>query len=1162
MKYFTKFLHLSVSVLLVAGTLVPAFPTPAYATHGGDGPEPTSGSSSSGGGGGTSSPTPVPGGGSSGGGGASSPPTPSAPAVSGVDLMFVLSVGNPPQITENGLTDFTVRNDGDQAAAPAFPDILQLAVDWVDANQNRVGDLTFIDEGVFDNGLAAETDVRVSNNAVVNNFVRDIPDAAVSLRLVIDSNGGAGNGVVAEVNENNNTLLIQLPPNGVDLTVVGNAPQLTVVQGLSGVSVQNTGRIGTNDFFQLAIDWVDAAGNRIQGANGGVTFIDDGVFDNGLAAGASQEIRIDPAHNLFDFVTNPPQMGVSLRLVIDSNGAQGVVNEVNENNNTLLVAMPEVPSGGGPEVMINELFPHPGLLESMREFVELRKTVDEDVDITGWVMQTTAGGDMAVFDQTHTDTLNEEGFLIVSPQEFEVSLVNGGDTVELFDSLGGDLMDSVTYGDTSARVGESFSFQEGEGFVFTSIPTPGEDNRFLTIGLPDLFVTRTQFGEDGSLQVTVMNGSPRDGVVNAPLAFSAFWVGADGEAMGARMQTDGSYTIDPERDIVVSFGPQAVSSFVDGRPENAAASILFVDSEQSLVESDEQNNLPEFVPFQLPDLRVSAASYDGETGTITASVINAGAAATGNPAVVFASWEADSGEPIGGSFEIGIIGSGFSPSDPARAFATGFVGLPPDVAARLLVAVDPQNQVEEANEENNTMTIALDTEPTSVTLSLDDGEGTMYVNNLLEMTVRNTGATDMTAEGRLRLAFLDANGAVIAGTSPLIFVPRLLAGGAVTVRMAAGEFEFQDEESGERVVGDEAFETIMSTPPVDAVSVRVELDGNAPFFTAEQTVLVENLPENRANSDATLSGQSTVTVNDEVRPLQFAEVDGSFIADLGAVPSTVESLVVSPVTNDPAAQATVNGVAPNAEGQVSVNLVEGENTITISVNAEDQITVRQYTIRVVRLFGTLPDLGFVSADVSETTGEIAFEVQNQSEIDIGGQVEVVLEWFSEAGNVVQDRQYVVQTFPSQAILRINERRIPETAVRAFLTIDRQNVIEEGNEGNNTVQIELLNVRPQYPDLEITNALVFVNGFVSLSVNNAGNLDLPAGAELSFTWVNEDGNEGVKETLRDASIQLPAISANSYARVVIDADAHLNGFFANVPEGATVLDIAVDRLGVV
>ena len=86
------------------------------------------------------------------------------------------------------------------------------------------------------------------------------------------------------------------------------------------------------------------------------------------------------------------------------------------------------------------------------------------------------------------------------------------------------------------------------------------------------------------------------------------------------------------------------------------------------------------------------------------------------------------------------------------------------------------------------------------------------------------------------------------------------------------------------------------------------------------------------------------------------------------VNNTTASVTVTPTTDDPTATVTVNGMAVTS-GAASAGqpLVVGQNAITITVTAADEITTKTYTVTVVRAPSTDANL----ADLTTSSGTLA-----------------------------------------------------------------------------------------------------------------------------------------------------------------------------------------------
>ncbi len=158
--------------------------------------------------------------------------------------------------------------------------------------------------------------------------------------------------------------------------------------------------------------------------------------------------------------------------------------------------------------------------------------------------------------------------------------------------------------------------------------------------------------------------------------------------------------------------------------------------------------------------------------------------------------------------------------------------------------------------------------------------------------------------------------------------------------------------------------SVMITPTVSSPAATVTINGNAVVSGNAGTVNLNVGPNNvavvvtaedmtmktysvvvtrAASSDANLSG--LVLSSGAISPA-FGPATTSYVQ---VVPNATASLTVTPTVAEPNATITVNGVAV-VSGSVSgvVNLVEGINTITTVVTAQDATTTKTYTAKVIR----------------------------------------------------------------------------------------------------------------------------------------------------------------------------------------------------------------------
>lgn len=116
-------------------------------------------------------------------------------------------------------------------------------------------------------------------------------------------------------------------------------------------------------------------------------------------------------------------------------------------------------------VVLNELLPLP--LEGQEEFIELKNTGTDPVDLNGWYL-TDASGKKYTMSETFTDFLN------VSQSISKIYLNNEGDTVNLYqpDDV---LVMSVSY-DNTGEAGESYCLDNQGAWQWSTANTPGAEN--------------------------------------------------------------------------------------------------------------------------------------------------------------------------------------------------------------------------------------------------------------------------------------------------------------------------------------------------------------------------------------------------------------------------------------------------------------------------------------------------------------------------------------------------------------------------------------------------------------------------------------------------------------------------------------------------------------
>ena len=140
------------------------------------------------------------------------------------------------------------------------------------------------------------------------------------------------------------------------------------------------------------------------------------------------------------------------------------------------------------------------------------------------------------------------------------------------------------------------------------------------------------------------------------------------------------------------------------------------------------------------------------------------------------------------------------------------------------------------------------------------------------------------------------------------------------------------------------------------VTVRAE-DSYGESNTIDVTIMVTNDPNEAptigpVSDDATLMSLDLWEYPLADPPVEVGDLTGTFMSDdmdyMVDAMNSHESVIVKAVAADMGASVTVNGNAVADNGTAMVDLMVGENTITVVVTAEDETTMMTYTITVDR----------------------------------------------------------------------------------------------------------------------------------------------------------------------------------------------------------------------
>lgn len=124
-------------------------------------------------------------------------------------------------------------------------------------------------------------------------------------------------------------------------------------------------------------------------------------------------------------------------------------------------------------VVINEFLPNPAGSDMENEFIELKNTGSEDVDLSGWQLDDVEGGS-APYAIAAGITLGAGGVKAFLRSETKIALNNTGDSVRLLDPAGV-ARSSYVYS-ASVPEGQSYSRTVDGSYVISTTPTPGAEN--------------------------------------------------------------------------------------------------------------------------------------------------------------------------------------------------------------------------------------------------------------------------------------------------------------------------------------------------------------------------------------------------------------------------------------------------------------------------------------------------------------------------------------------------------------------------------------------------------------------------------------------------------------------------------------------------------------
>jgi|GEM_PF-1161412 len=190
--------------------------------------------------------------------------------------------------------------------------------------------------------------------------------------------------------------------------------------------------------------------------------------------------------------------------------------------------------------------------------------------------------------------------------------------------------------------------------------------------------------------------------------------------------------------------------------------------------------------------------------------------------------------------------------------------------------------------------------------------------------------------------------------------PSQLAGKEVTFRVVVNGFEYDAVSDPDPVI----WESVFNIP-----------DDELPYFTVNLTVDVDVDPP---SNNADLNG---LTLSSGTLSPAFSAGIANYTA---SVANSVTNITITPTAADPGASIKVNGTSVNSGSpSQSIPLNVGQNTITVLVTAENNVTTKTYIIVVTRV----ADQSAVQASLAEAgnkTAGVSFNLSITNAKDLNG----------------------------------------------------------------------------------------------------------------------------------------------------------------------------------
>lgn len=607
------------------------------------------------------------------------------------------------------------------------------------------------------------------------------------------------------------------------------------------------------------------------------------------------------------------------------------------------------------------------------------------------------------------------------------------------------------------------------------------------------------------------------------------------DAAGAVLETNGGLT------PTLTLAPNGATShilpvgFMTSLPDGAVKVRLTIDADATVVESNETNNSLELNRvFPAVDLRPYVIFLYRDS--IDYSIINIGDAAFNENLGVSFTWLDAAGADLTTHLVSNAVtlNSGYSGGDEIIN-TDDFIANPPSGAVRMRVTIDPENNFNESDETNNSLTVNRrlpDLEVSSFGLSSDG----------LFFRIRNNGEDNYVGAVPVRLVWLGSGDSELA-VSELTYSVNLSG-------MTSADYDLSPVFN--------LASPFVITVPAGAERFRIAINSDHSIvestYDNNSRTVAPAFPDLIVTNPAWGDGRLTFTVNNisdrgvNARYNRTLLMSFNWLDDAGA---TLSNSNLTQSVNIPAGQgvpisitvpAIINPPIRGARLRITVNPLSEINELSFTNNSAD----------IAR--ATFPDGTIESPSINPDDESVSFTARNLGTAPLAGLLTTRYAWLDGSGVEISSfsESALFDLDPGESVVRNRNNSFvinpPEAARQLKIEFNPLHgaALAESNYENNTAQAN----RP-LPDLTLS-APYLNQTSVSFAVNNIGSFRHNFITNFRFAWLDTSGNE-ISNHPYTRVINLAPGSSQS---VVVPVST-VGDYITDVPTGAVRLKITIN-----